>query len=222
MGFCKSSYGYKHLQIALIVSNIIILGCAICIIAVDGIFYYAVRVHSDNLHGTVKGIITCVAIVGCFMILVGFLGLFGACLHSADILSLYAVGLLCIVLLHLGTGIACLCYQLEMWNSLHLVISNAVKNYHSDKNSSVLLDKIHRDLQCCGARTYIEYGDKLPSSCIEDGRVYIKGCTDALTDFGSKFLITVIILVFSFISIEIVCIGLAISLAAYFSTMDIR
>ncbi|CAH8823695.1 unnamed protein product [Trichobilharzia szidati] len=146
MGYCKSSFGYKHLQIALIISNLIILGCALCIIAVDGIFYYAVRVHSDNLHGTVKGIITCVAIVGCFMILVGFLGLFGSCLHSADILSLYAVGLLCIILLHLGTGIACLCYQLEMWNSLHLVISNAVKNYHSDKNTSVLLDKIHRDV----------------------------------------------------------------------------
>ncbi|CAH8462294.1 unnamed protein product [Heterobilharzia americana] len=146
MGFCKISYGYKQLRITVTVLNLIVIGCAVSIITVGGIFYHSVRKHSDKLHETIKRIITCLATVAAFMVLIGFLGLFGVCLESPDILSLYSVGLFCIILLHLGTGIACLLHQGEMWDNLHLIMKKAVETYHTDRNMGIMLDKIHRNV----------------------------------------------------------------------------
>ncbi|CAH8457728.1 unnamed protein product [Heterobilharzia americana] len=192
------------------------------IITVGGIFYHSVRKHSDKLHETIKRIITCLATVAAFMVLIGFLGLFGVCLESPDILSLYSVGLFCIILLHLGTGIACLLHQGEMWDNLHLIMKKAVETYHTDRNMGIMLDKIHRNLHCCGARNHLEYGNNIPLSCQEDGFVYLKGCTDALNEFVGKFLMTIAILSFLFISVEVLSIGFSICLAAYISSMDER
>lgn len=108
------------------------------------------------------------------MIFSGFLGLFGSCLNSNDVLCLvylhtlqlnylilinfqFSVGLVTIIIVQLGTGITCLCYHvkasffvgdelLQLWDNLHLSMKKAVESYHFNKTISTIMDKIHRDV----------------------------------------------------------------------------
>ncbi|CAH8491392.1 unnamed protein product [Schistosoma bovis] len=127
------------------------------------------------------------------MIFSGFLGLFGSCLNSNDVLCLFSVGLVTIIIVQLGTGITCLCYHVKLWDNLHLSMKKAVENYHFNKTISTIMDKIHRD-----------------------------GCTDVLNQFGSQFLTIGTVFSFMFIILEIITIGCSIYLTAYIDAKDQR
>ncbi|TNN15905.1 23 kDa integral membrane protein [Schistosoma japonicum] len=184
MGFCKSALSFRRLQITVIVLSLGIIACAVTLIVVGSTFYNSIRKYSDKLDATVNGTIICLVITGCIMVIAGFLGLFGSCLQNSDLLCLFFVGLISIVIVHLGTGITCVCYQLKLWDNLHSTMTKAVKNYHFNKNLSVIVDRIHTDLKCCGSLSHLEYGNKVPFSCQKDGLVYKNGCTDALNEYN--------------------------------------
>ncbi|CAH8492089.1 unnamed protein product [Schistosoma haematobium] len=222
MSFCKKRISHRHLQVTVIISSLIIIGCAVALITIGSIFYNSVRKYNGKLETTVKGVIKCLVIVGCIMIFSGFLGLFGSCLNSNDVLCLFSVGLVTIIIVQLGTGITCLCYHVKLWDNLHLSMKKAVENYHFNKTISTIMDKIHRDLKCCGSLNYLEYGDKIPSSCHEDGSIYKNGCTDVLNQFGSQFLTIGTVFSFMFIILEIITIGCSIYLTAYIDAKDQR
>ncbi|CAH8491373.1 unnamed protein product [Schistosoma bovis] len=113
MSFCKKRISHRHLQVTVIISSLIIIGCAVALITIGSIFYSSVRKYNGKLETTVKGVIKCLVIVGCIMIFSGFLGLFGSCLNSNDVLCLFSVGLVTIIIVQLGTGITCLCYHVK-------------------------------------------------------------------------------------------------------------
>ncbi|CAH8489786.1 unnamed protein product [Schistosoma bovis] len=146
MSFCKKRISHRHLQVTVIISSLIIIGCAVALITIGSIFYSSVRKYNGKLETTVKGVIKCLVIVGCIMIFSGFLGLFGSCLNSNDVLCLFSVGLVTIIIVQLGTGITCLCYHVKLWDNLHLSMKKAVENYHFNKTISTIMDKIHRDV----------------------------------------------------------------------------
>ncbi|CAH8431284.1 unnamed protein product [Schistosoma rodhaini] len=222
MSFCKKKINHRLLRVTVIISSLIIIGCAVALIIFGSIFYSSIRKYNDKLDTTIKRVIECFVIVGCIMIFAGLLGLFGSCLDSIDVLCLFSLGLFSIIIVQLGTGITCLCYHIKLWDNLHLSIKKAVDNYHFNKNISTIMDKIHRDLKCCGSLNHLEYGDKIPSSCHEDGSIYKNGCTDALNRFSGQFLRTAIVLSLMFIILEVVAIGCSIYLAAYIDAKDQR
>ncbi|KAK4472127.1 hypothetical protein MN116_000424, partial [Schistosoma mekongi] len=220
MGFCKRTLNYRCVQITVIALSLSIITCAVALIVVGGTFYYSIRKYSGKLDATFNGTIICLVIIGCITVIAGFLGLFGSCLQSSDALCLFFVGLISIVIVQLGTGIACVCYQLKLWDNLHSTMTKAVENYHFNKNLSVIMDKIHRDLKCCGSLSHLEYGNNVPFSCQKDGLVYKNGCTNALNEYSSRFLLTVIILSFIYIVIDVITIGFSIYLTSYINALD--
>ncbi|CAH8431301.1 unnamed protein product [Schistosoma rodhaini] len=190
MSFCKKKINHRLLRVTVIISSLIIIGCAVALIIFGSIFYSSIRKYNDKLDTTIKRVIECFVIVGCIMIFAGLLGLFGSCLDSIDVLCLFSLGLFSIIIVQLGTGITCLCYHIK--------------------------------LKCCGSLNHLEYGDKIPSSCHEDGSIYKNGCTDALNRFSGQFLRTAIVLSLMFIILEVVAIGCSIYLAAYIDAKDQR
>ncbi|CAH8431333.1 unnamed protein product [Schistosoma rodhaini] len=130
MSFCKKKINHRLLRVTVIISSLIIIGCAVALIIFGSIFYSSIRKYNDKLDTTIKRVIECFVIVGCIMIFAGLLGLFGSCLDSIDVLCLvylhtlllnylisvdfqFSLGLFSIIIVQLGTGITCLCYHIK-------------------------------------------------------------------------------------------------------------
>ncbi|XP_053555351.1 tetraspanin-6 [Bombina bombina] len=120
---------------------------------------------------------------GAVIILLGTFGCFATCRGSTWMLKLYAMFLSIIFLIELVAAIGGLVFRHEIRNSFENNYMQALKQYNSTgEPRSQAVDTIQRTLQCCGVKSYTDWGNTsyyktsgIPQSCCS----VPNNCTDA-------------------------------------------
>ncbi|XP_063287957.1 tetraspanin-6 [Pelobates fuscus] len=142
---------------------------------------------------------------GAVIILLGTFGCFATCRGSTWMLKLYAMFLSLIFLVELIAAIVGLVFRHEIKNSFEHGYQQALQQYNSTGDArSQAVDTIQRTLQCCGVKSYINWGEtpyykahgipmsccRLPGNCTEadmkdlvkaKDKVFPQGCIALVT-----------------------------------------
>lgn len=183
---------------------------------------------TDLAHINLKTASFAILAIGVIIVLISFLGFFGACCENAFMLNAY--GLLMILLV--GAQIFALVYAIQNNNDIEKEISNGIKKtiqeINKDYETAYLLELIQYNLKCCGWIDYNDYKNStVPGSCCgiepknrdspnptcetSNKQLYKVGCEHQLhfdqidTIFKGTIGISIVIVMFEFILIFAAC-----------------
>jgi len=118
------------------------------------------------------------AAVGGFLFLTGFLGCCGACCESTCLLALFFSIILVLFVAELACGIAILIKKNAFKEALETAVTKQIKRYDSlDKDVQDAINRMQRDLTCCGCTGYGDYQRAIPESCPKPAETAIGCCT---------------------------------------------
>lgn len=203
-----------------------VLGCAL--IGLGLWFVYAYR-HSDidvtyMIHN-ISFIPTTLIILGCVIAIISFVGFWGALKENTFLLKTYAWILLFILFF-------------KMWGAIFIVISSyreqadisdasqgkeMFDHYGLNSGDTLLVNAIQTTFECCGydRPESIEFANgTYPWSCCGPDEellclmpVYTKSCISRITEVISPILVTISIVWYTMVGIQILCIVVAFCLS---------
>ncbi|XP_067655595.1 CD9 antigen-like isoform X1 [Haliotis asinina] len=130
--------------------------------------------------------------IGCIVVVIGFFGCCGAIRESQCLLGLFFISLFIIFCVLLGAGIYCVVQKDSIKAVVGDFLQDSVNNYKNRQEAKDAMDKIQKDLECCGSKTGnedypIDVG--VPDSCKPQN--YQRPCVDELFKQLSSHLIIV-------------------------------
>ncbi|XP_076148346.1 tetraspanin-6 isoform X1 [Alosa pseudoharengus] len=112
---------------------------------------------------------------GAIIVIFGLFGCFATCRGSPWMLKLYAMFLILVFLAELVAGISGFIFRHEIKGLLKGVYVDALNTYnHTDARSNAV-DRIQRNLKCCGLQNYTDWQERpyfanngIPESCCKE------------------------------------------------------
>ncbi|XP_053329742.1 tetraspanin-6 [Spea bombifrons] len=144
---------------------------------------------------------------GAVIVLLGSFGCFATCRGSPWMLKMYAMFLSVIFLVELIAAFVGLLFRHEIKNSFESGYMNALKEYNSTGDAkSQAVDTIQRTLQCCGVKSYTDWGNtsfykangipmsccSLPGKCTEEDMKDLVKAKDKVFSHGCISLVTTV------------------------------
>ncbi|XP_067655596.1 CD9 antigen-like isoform X2 [Haliotis asinina] len=130
--------------------------------------------------------------IGCIVVVIGFFGCCGAIRESQCLLGLFFISLFIIFCVLLGAGIYCVVQKDSIKAVVGDFLQDSVNNYKNRQEAKDAMDKIQKDLECCGSTTgaddYPTTGT-VPDSCAKPN--YNRPCVNELFSKLSSHLIIV-------------------------------
>ncbi|EDV29608.1 uncharacterized protein TRIADDRAFT_52174 [Trichoplax adhaerens] len=172
----KTSAGHKCLTILLHLFNFIlwISGVAILAASIWGLIAFGPYMKLDNQHSF--SALYILLGVGILIVLIGFVGCYGAMKGSRCLLGIYSVILIVIVLAEITLGIIAFVFKGDFEAGLAVTMKPFLQKYDTDVGIKHIVDGVQQNLECCGAQNYTQwfntswaskqkYRDSVPSSC---------------------------------------------------------
>ncbi|GFS58337.1 tetraspanin [Trichonephila inaurata madagascariensis] len=180
-----------HLKYLLLGFNLFltILGLTLLAISiwirVDPEFWeYETTLDVDNFHTVCIMFI----VASIFILIVGFVGCFGAATERRWLLIMYIVIFGFVFLLQLGALVLMWSapYSKTITKELEKQIQNQIESRNTDDSSRNFVDFIQYHLECCGSVSHKDYkGAAVPNSCLSkvDATVYTSGCASKMLTY---------------------------------------
>ncbi|KAH9597015.1 cd63 antigen, variant 2 [Schistosoma haematobium] len=170
--------GYKCLQCLLVIFNCGAFICGLGLIVVGALGLHSVVNHWKDIEPPLQSLIIFIIVLGCFLFVLGALGMFGACTKNVCLLTTYCILLSILIVAEIAAGIF------------------------------AILEK--PKLQCCGADSSKDYVTPPPESCFKDGQIFKEGCVKKVSDLSKMHLNAIIISVFLFSLVQMICLVFAV------------
>ncbi|XP_018650439.1 cd63 antigen-like [Schistosoma mansoni] len=160
--------GYKCLKILLMIFNILIFACGIALIVIGSLSRIAINNYSSENDSNINCLLIFVIVFGCFLLLLGFLGVCGLSTENTYCLIVYTVLLSVMVAAETAAGIAAAVLREDVKTQFLSLVKSFVSEYDKNPNFKKFLDKIQREFQCCGSESsndYTSIRQTIPDSC---------------------------------------------------------
>ncbi|CAI2722372.1 unnamed protein product [Schistosoma spindalis] len=164
--------GYKCLQCLLIIFNCGAFICGLGLIVVGALGLHSVVNHWKDIEPPLQSLIIFIIALGCFLFILGALGMFGACTKNVCLLTTYCILLSILIVAEIAAGIFAIVEKPKVKKHVTEALREFVREYYKDKHVGKVLDEIQQKLQCCGADSPADYGGVLPKSCSKDGKTF--------------------------------------------------
>jgi len=173
------SKGVQVLKYLVFIFNLLFWLSGIALIVVGAIGLVGNQTFERYAGQGAQGAAILLIVVGCIVFVLGFLGCFGAIRENFCLLVTFAILLALIFILELAAGIACYVLRNKVegviYKGLATRISELTKPLKNSTEESVL-DKIQRDLHCCGSSNYTDWA--LSPYYLKENRVPVSCCRD--------------------------------------------
>ncbi|XP_029192082.1 tetraspanin-17-like [Acropora muricata] len=108
-------------------------------------------------------------IVGGIMFILGFTGCIGALRENVCLLKFFSVILAIIFFLQLSLAVVVFVFQDKVEDIVANKIRSTIVSYRDNVDLQVLIDGIQQEFQCCGGKTYDDWGDNIYFNCSSPG-----------------------------------------------------
>ncbi|CAH8823954.1 unnamed protein product [Trichobilharzia szidati] len=204
------SCGYRCLQLLLIIFNIGVFICGIGLIAAGAYALSSVVNHWKDVEPSLQYLIIFTIALGCIIFLLGALGMFGACTKSVCLLTTYCILLVLLIIGQVAAGIIAVKQKPKIKEKVSEALSSLVRRFYTDEHVKKVLDEIQHKLQCCGAKSWSDYGTAIPPSCYEGTTLHAEGCIKRVSELAKKNMNAIIVCVFVFAFLQAICLVFAI------------
>ncbi|CAH8428918.1 unnamed protein product [Schistosoma rodhaini] len=164
--------GYKCLQCLLIIFNCGAFICGLGLIVVGALGLHSVVNHWREIEPPLQSLIIFIIVLGCFLLVLGALGMFGACTKNVCLLTTYCILLSILIVAEIAAGIFAIVEKPKVKKHVTDALRKFVHEYYRDKYFKKVIDEIQQKLQCCGADSSADYGVPPPESCTKDGKLF--------------------------------------------------
>ncbi|CAH8493008.1 unnamed protein product [Schistosoma haematobium] len=181
--------GYKCLQCLLVIFNCGAFICGLGLIVVGALGLHSVVNHWKDIEPPLQSLIIFIIVLGCFLFVLGALGMFGACTKNVCLLTTYCILLSILIVAEIATGIFAIVEKPKVKKHVTDALREFVKEYSHDEHVSKVLDEVQQKLQCCGADSLKDYVTP-PPSCYKDGQIFeeVDLCFCLICDICGSFL----------------------------------
>uniref|UniRef100_A0A5K4F1W7 Tetraspanin n=1 Tax=Schistosoma mansoni TaxID=6183 RepID=A0A5K4F1W7_SCHMA len=195
--------------------NILIFACGIALIVIGSLSRIAINNYSSENDSNINCLLIFVIVFGCFLLLLGFLGVCGLSTENTYCLIVYTVLLSVMVAAETAAGIAAAVLREDVKTQFLSLVKSFVSEYDKNPNFKKFLDKIQREFQCCGSESsndYTSIRQTIPDSCKNTTSkvTYSDGCSNKVISFFGKYIVAVLVAVFSVDILQSLCIVFAI------------
>ena len=187
MGFGKGIEGCgKVMQYLLFLANFLIFVGGLTVLSV-GIWTLVDKNQFSEIVGTTMYSNAAILLIfaGVIVVIISFLGCFGALKEIKCMLLTYFIILLIIFLFMLTAGILAYVFRDEVGDKIQNQMKDTMKNYNTKKAVKQAWDLAQSRLKCCGVMASAEWGGTIPSSCCPNspetctsGQAYSAGCKE--------------------------------------------
>ncbi|KAH9597014.1 cd63 antigen [Schistosoma haematobium] len=202
--------GYKCLQCLLVIFNCGAFICGLGLIVVGALGLHSVVNHWKDIEPPLQSLIIFIIVLGCFLFVLGALGMFGACTKNVCLLTTYCILLSILIVAEIAAGIFAILEKPKVKKHVTDALREFVKEYSHDEHVSKVLDEVQQKLQCCGADSSKDYVTPPPESCFKDGQIFKEGCVKKVSDLSKMHLNAIIISVFLFSLVQMICLVFAV------------
>lgn len=149
-------------------------------------------------------------IIGCFIVIVGLSGCYGAIRESVNTLKVFCYLLVLIILLEIALTTWIYFAHIKVFTVLKSFLSKVLSRYEMDHDVQSLIDEVQTKYSCCGAAGYTDWFDSkwnqnrqnfsisiwidnVPHSCCLQNTSHLKTCGDNIGTLSkpvSKFIHT--------------------------------
>ncbi|VDN14935.1 unnamed protein product [Dibothriocephalus latus] len=173
---------------------------------ISGFGIYLVVEAKNGLGSEAIGVPAFILTLGLLLFLIGFLGCCGACKEHTCMLKTFAAVVTVLLILQIIAGILAFVYRSKFVGLVADAIAMHINQLDSlpsveQKEMRKALDKVQKELKCCGGYSSADWGEAVPSSCCAGEtspcrNPYQQGCAQATYDLiKDKALIVGIILI---------------------------
>nr|AEG74366.1 tetrapanion 2 [Schistosoma japonicum]CAX70616.1 CD63 antigen [Schistosoma japonicum] len=198
--------GYKCLQCLLIIFNSGVFICGVGLIVVGALGLHSTVNHWKEIDPPLQSLIIFIIALGCFLFVLGALGMFGACTKNVCLLTTYCILLSVLIIAQIAAGIYAIIEKPKVKRHVTTALKDLVRQYGEDRHLDKVLDEVQDKLQCCGAESPADYSKGRPQSCKD----YTEGCIGKVTDLTKKHLNATIVTVFIFALLQMICLVFAV------------
>ncbi|XP_076458671.1 CD63 antigen-like [Babylonia areolata] len=194
--------GMKCVKYLLFSFNLIFVIAAIALIAVGAYVQVKLVDYVDFFGNEYTGPGILLIVVGALIFIIAFFGCMGALKENYCLTMTYAVLLAVIFILMIAGGIAAYVLRAEIEDEVVSVLTKAEKNYGVAAGVTQAWDRLQREFECCGVKSYTEWQElnlttTYPQSCckseesqecsheakIPESAIKTKPCEKAFSDF---------------------------------------
>lgn len=202
--------GYKCLQCLLIIFNCGAFICGLGLIVVGALGLHSVVNHWSEIEPPLQSLIIFIIALGCFLFVLGALGMFGACMKNVCLLTTYCILLSILMVAEIAAGIFAIVEKPKVKKHITSALKKLVDKYRNDEHVRKVFDEIQQKLHCCGADSPKDYGENPPTSCSKDGVQFTEGCIKKVSDLSKAHLNAIIVSVFLFALVQMICLVFAV------------
>ncbi|CAH8431167.1 unnamed protein product [Schistosoma rodhaini] len=164
---------------------------------------------SSILHSAKPIIFIVVCISGGLGVLGSCVGIYGYLKQRKIIIYLNIFVLIVVTCMWIGMGMKLAVAEDEFPKLANSSLSAAVKEYTTQTDYQMELDKLQKSFHCCGStssKDYTAHNKKaqIPSSCKYNTIVFSKGCTTVLSEYTQHYLNVIMYLCFIFGIIQVI------------------
>nr|CAH8822074.1 unnamed protein product [Trichobilharzia regenti] len=202
-------FGFRCLQILLVILNIGVFICGIVLISAGSYALNSVVNHWKDVEPPLQYLIIFVITLGCIILILGAIGLLGACTKSVCLLATYCVLLVILIICQITAGTIAVIHKPKAKQKITDTLRALIRRFYSDSRVKAVVDEIQQKLKCCGARSSSDY-ETTPNSCYDGDKLFKKGCVEKLSELAKKNMNTITICVFLFAFFQTICLLFAI------------
>ncbi|KAM9214445.1 CD63 antigen [Leptosomus discolor] len=200
--------GMKCVKFLVFVFNFIFWVCGVALIAIG--IYVQVALDKTLLVSSSSSTAIAILVLGVIIFFISFFGCCSAWKESYCMVTTFASLLTIIFLAEIATAIAGYVFKDKVRSVLEEGLWDSMREYGEDKALTETVDKIQRDLACCGANNYTDWStierfkvnDTVPRSCCRvdtascnvhpsPATVYEKGCLQSMEAWMKKNILIV-------------------------------
>ncbi|KAI2800312.1 hypothetical protein RDWZM_000476 [Blomia tropicalis] len=163
------SCGGKLIKIILGLFNLIwlIVGAVIIYIGVRLVLLHGdLEEVSDLAKIDFKALSVIILIVGIAIVVISFLGFFGACCQNRVLLFLYSAILVVIIAIEIYGLVVAIRNNTDIEKEISDAVGKAINEINTDRKTAYLLGMFQYKLKCCGWNGFADYKNPLvPKSC---------------------------------------------------------
>ncbi|CAH8485354.1 unnamed protein product [Schistosoma mattheei] len=140
--------GYKCLQCLLVIFNCGAFICGLGLIVIGALGLHSVVNHWKDIEPPLQSLIIFIIVLGCFLFVLGALGMFGACTKNVCLLTTYCILLSILIVAEIAAGIFAIVEKPKVKKHVTDALSEFVKEYYHDERVGKVLDEVQRKVRC--------------------------------------------------------------------------
>ncbi|CAH8428933.1 unnamed protein product [Schistosoma rodhaini] len=145
--------GYKCLQCLLIIFNCGAFICGLGLIVVGALGLHSVVNHWREIEPPLQSLIIFIIVLGCFLLVLGALGMFGACTKNVCLLTTYCILLSILIVAEIAAGIFAIVEKPKVKKHVTDALRKFVHEYYRDKYFKKVIDEIQQKVRCYSHHT---------------------------------------------------------------------